>query len=354
MISKPSINMKPYGALDRHTLINMVSLKNSVGTEVDIISYGGIITRISTIDKNGKFSNIVLAMESLQSYIEHNPYFGAIIGRYGNRIANGEFMLEGKRYVLAKNDGNNHLHGGVQGFDKKVWKMTPFVTDKSAGVTLSLDSPDNDQGYPGNLHSEVTYTLTNNNELNMYFTAVTDKTTVVNFTQHSYFNLSSKGDILAHKLKINASSITSVDRELIPTGEFMSVKNTPFNFVDFKPIGKDINENFEQLVIGSGYDHNFVLKYHADDELKEAAIVHDPLTGRVLTIYTDAPAIQFYSGNFLDGGTSNHDHSHGYRSGFCLEPQYYPDSPNHSTFPSVTLMPGEQYSMQIVYKFSVK
>ncbi len=350
----PSIQMQHYGTLKDSTPVNQVTLTNSHGIAIDVISYGGIITRIATPDSKGTMGNIVLAMDSLEDYVAANPYFGAIIGRYGNRIANGRFTLNGTEYQLATNDGDNHLHGGVEGFDKKVWKMAPFTSANSAGVALTLVSPDGDQGYPGTLTTTVTYTLTNDNALDIHFAATTDKPTIVNMTQHSYFNLAGEGEILGHELHIPAEKFTPVDSGLIPTGELRSVAGTPFDFRRPKSIGKDIQSENEQLERGLGYDHNFVLKMQPDDSLIEAATVFDPQSGRQLSVLTQEPAVQFYSGNFLDGSTSQNGKPHQYRSGFCLEPQHHPDSPNQSEFPSTVLMPGELYSTRIVYQFDIR
>lgn len=350
----PSATLTPFGTLEDKTPIFKATLVNANGLQVDVINYGGIITRIETPDKNGKLDNIVLGMDTVADYEKYNPYFGAIIGRYGNRIAGGEFSLDGVRYQLAKNDGDNHLHGGVKGFDKNVWKMTPFVTAHSAGVTLKLVSPDGDQGYPGTLDTTVTYTLTNDNTLDMYFVATTDKPTIVNLTQHSYFNLAGKGTIDQHILKIPATTFTPIDSALIPTGEKQSVAGTPFDFTTPKAIGSDIDTDNEQLRRAKGYDHNFILKDTADNTLISAAEVLEPNSGRILRVLTEEPAVQFYSGNFLDGSTQQNGNEHPFRSGFCLEPQHYPNSPNTRAFPSTTLMPHEVYSTRIVYEFDTQ
>lgn len=354
MSQLPSATISHYGNLSDQTPIKQVTLTNINGIEVDVISFGGIITRISTPDKKGNIDNIVLGMDGIEEYEAGNPYYGAIIGRFGNRIANGKFTLEGVEYQLATNDGDNHLHGGLTGFDRKVWSMAPFSTETSSGVTMTLVSPDGDQGYPGELAMEVTYVLTNNDSLEMSFAATTDKPTVVNMTQHSYFNLKGSGSILDHKLSINADYITPVDSGLIPTGELTEVAGTPFDFRELKAIGKDINVDDEQLALGKGFDHNFVLKSEVNKELIEAAHVSEQTTGRTLTVYTDEPAVQFYSGNFMDGSTSRDGKAFEHRTGFCLEPQHYPDSPNQAQFPSTTLLPGEQYRMRIVYKFGTE
>ncbi|MBE0380318.1 aldose 1-epimerase [Pseudoalteromonas prydzensis ACAM 620] len=355
MSNSPSALLHAYGKLADQTPINQVTLTNSNGVSVDVINYGGIITRIETPDSNGNMGNIVLGLDNLEDYTNATTYFGAIIGRFGNRIANGKFSLNGTDYQLATNDGDNHLHGGVQGFDKKVWTMVPFSTENSAGVTLSLVSPDGDQGYPGELTTQVTYTLTNKNTLDMQFVAKTNKPTIINMTQHSYFNLAGKGDILDHQMQINSNAITPVDGGLIPTGELMQVAGTPFDFRNPKAIGKDINIDDEQLKLGKGYDHNFVLKNKPNHDLIEAANVYEPSSGRTLTVYTEEPAVQFYSGNFLDGSSKQASGLvHKLRSGFCLEPQHFPDAPNQPTFPSTTLLPGEVYSTRIVYEFGTK
>ena len=355
MSNSPSALLHAYGKLADQTPINQVTLTNSNGVSVDVINYGGIITRIETPDSNGNMGNIVLGLDNLEDYTNATTYFGAIIGRFGNRIANGKFSLNGTDYQLATNDGDNHLHGGVQGFDKKVWTMVPFSTENSAGVTLSLVSPDGDQGYPGELTTQVTYTLTNKNTLDMQFVAKTNKPTIINMTQHSYFNLAGKGDILDHQMQINSNAITPVDGGLIPTGELMQVAGTPFDFRNPKAIGKEINIDDEQLKLGKGYDHNFVLKNKPNHDLIEAANVYEPSSGRTLTVYTEEPAVQFYSGNFLDGSSKQASGLvHKLRSGFCLEPQHFPDAPNQPTFPSTTLLPGEVYSTRIVYEFGTK
>lgn len=345
---------KVFGQLPDGREVTLVTLKNNHGVELDVINYGGIITRLITPDATGKPGDIVLGYDNLSQYLDNNPYFGAIIGRFGNRIAKGQFAIDGKSYQLATNDGDNHLHGGVQGFDKKLWQMQPFQQADSVGVELSYLSPDGEEGYPGNLQVKVIYTLTNNNELQMQFQATTDQTTPVNLTQHSYFNLAGAGSILEHQLEIPAAQITPVGAGLIPTGELQAVAGTPFDFRTAKAIGRDIEVEDAQLKLGLGYDHNFVLKATVDDSLVLAGRVLEPTSGRVLEVWTDEPAVQFYSGNFLDGSLTGKGVHYGHRSGFCLEPQHYPDTPNQSTFPSTLLKPGETYSAQIVYRFSTK
>jgi len=356
MHQQPSAAPRHYGTLADGAEVTLVTLANSNGIEVDVISYGGIITRLVTPDAAGQVGDIVLSLDSLAEYVESNPYFGALIGRYGNRIAKGRFTLDGKSYQLDTNNGENHLHGGVVGFDKKNWGMEPFTTDHSAGVVLTLVSPDGDQGYPGRLETRVVYELTNDDALDFRFSAVTDKPTIVNLTQHSYFNLAGSGDILDHSLMIPAEQFTPVDAGLIPTGEFRDVAGTPFDFRAPKPIGRDIGADDTQLKLGLGYDHNFVLRSEPSDEpsadLILAARVTEPQSGRVLEVWTVEPGVQFYSGNFLDGTLEGKGTVHAHRSGLCLEPQHFPDSPNQPGFPSTTLVPGETYETRIVYRFS--
>lgn len=351
MTTEATYSTSSFGQLSDGREAELITLKNANGIELDVTNYGGIITRLLAPDTSGQMADIVLGYDNLAQYQQLNPYFGAIIGRYGNRIANGRFTLNGQQYQLATNDGDNHLHGGDSGFDKKLWQMTPFTQPDATGVELTLLSPDGDEGYPGNLQVKVVYRLTNDNELQMSFSATTDKTTVVNLTQHSYFNLAGNGDILDHQLMIPASHITPVAKGLIPTGELQPVAGTVFDFRQPKAIGRDINADDAQLKLGQGFDHNFVLKHKADDELVLAARVLEPDSGRVLEVLTDAPAVQFYSGNFLDGTISGKGRTYAHRSGFCLEPQHFPDSPNHSHFPSTVLQPGQTYQTRIVYRF---
>jgi len=348
----PSVELHRYGKLPDDVEVTLATLRNARGVELDIISYGGIITRMLTPDARGRMGDIVLGLDTLDAYLSSHPYFGALIGRYCNRIANARFTLDGITFQLDNNEGEHHLHGGVQGFDKKNWDMQPFVTENSAGVVLTLVSPDGDQGYPGKLDTRVTYELTNDNELDTRFSATSDKPTIVNMTQHSYFNLAGSGDILGHELMLHANCITPVDKSLIPTGELRPVDGTPFDFRQAKPIGQDIQANDEQLILGHGYDHNFVLKDKTSDELVLAARVSEPDSGRVLEVLTDAPGVQFYSGNFLNGTLHGKGRTYPSRSGFCLEPQHFPDSPNKAGFPSTVLRPGEPYSTRIVYRFS--
>jgi aldose 1-epimerase len=347
----PTTTQHHYGTLEDGSEVTLVTLANGAGVQVDIISYGGIITRLVTPDASGHPGDIVLGLDSLEEYVESSPYFGALIGRYGNRIAQGRFTLDGTTYQLDTNDGENHLHGGVQGFDKKNWSMSPFVTAHSAGVTLKLISPDGDQGYPGTLETTVVYELNQDNELDIRFHATTDKPTIVNLTGHSYFNLAGSGDILDTQLMIPAEYFTPVGPGLIPTGELRPVEGTPFDFREAKPIGQDIGQENRQLELGLGYDHNFVLKEKADDTLILSARASEPQSGRVLEVWSVEPGVQFYSGNFLDGTLHGKGETYAHRSGFCLEPQHFPDSPNQPGFPSTTLMPGDTYETRMVYRF---
>ena len=331
----------------------MPVLRNAKGIEVRMIPYGGIITSLKTPDRNGQFADIVLGFAADSGYQDAHPYFGAIVGRYGNRIAKGRFVLEGREYLLAANNGPNHLHGGVKGFDKVVWEMQR-VAGKNA-VTFSRTSPDREEGYPGNLAVRVTYELTDANELIVDYFATTDNATPVNLTQHSYFNLAGEGagDILGHQLSINADRYTPVDATLIPTGELASVEGTPFDFRQSTAIGARIDEPHEQLKNGQGYDHNWVLNRRGDG-LQPAARVVEPTSGRTLEVETTEPGMQFYAGNFLDGSlTGKSGRAYQRRSGFCLETQHFPDSPNHANFPSTILRPGQEYRSRTVFRFGV-
>jgi len=350
---RASVTRDTFGTMPDGTTIESFTLANGRGIEVRAISYGAIITSLQTPDRQGQPGDIVLGFDALDGYLKDPPYFGAIIGRYGNRIAKGRFTLDDEIYALAANNGENHLHGGVRGFDKVVWDAAPFENQRGVGVTFRHTSPDGDEGYPGTLAVEVTYTLTSQDELVVDYRATTDKATPVNLTQHSYFNLagSKASDILGHELRLNAPQYTPVDAGLIPTGEIASVEGTPFDFRTQTAIGARIDTpKNEQIERGKGYDHNFVLA--RTGPLVEAARVVEPLTGRVLRISTTEPGIQFYSGNFLDGTlTGKGGRVYPHRAGFCLETQHYPDSPNHANFPSTVLRPGEEYKSQTVFAF---
>ena len=351
-----SISKEPYGITADSIPVDKYVMKNSKGMEITVITYGGIITSWTAPDKNGAYSDVVLGYAALSDYEKATPYFGAIIGRYGNRIANGKFTLDGTEYQLATNDGPNHLHGGLKGFDKVIWNASEVKSDVTASLVLTYLSKDLKEGYPGNLNTKVTYTLTNDNELEVAYEATTDMKTVVNLTQHSYFNLS--GDftkpILDHEITIDADKYLPVNATLIPTGELADVTNTPFDFRTAKVIGQDINTDNEQLIKGKGYDHCWVLNGQ-DKGMRLAAKAYDPSSGRLLEVYSDEPGIQFYTGNFLDGTLPMpNGGTYAHRTGFCLETQHYPDSPNQKDFPSVVLNPGDTYRTKTTFKFSVK
>jgi aldose 1-epimerase len=353
---EPTVSQAPFGATPDGTPVELYTLTNAHGMEVRAMTYGGIIVSLEVPDRAGKLGDVVLGYDSLAGYIESSPYFGAIVGRYGNRIAKGRFTLDGKTYKLALNNGPNSLHGGIKGFDKVVWQAEPVTNDSGAGVRFSHTSPDGDEGYPGTLTVHVRYLLTNANELIVDYDATTDKATPVNLTQHSYFNLAGagSGDVLSHELMIAADSFTPVDSTLIPTGVVAPVEGTPLDFRTLTAIGARIDASDTQLNYAGGYDHNFVLR-RTGPGLVHAVHVLDPTTGRTLDVSTTQPGLQFYSGNFLDGTiTGKGGHVYGRRSGFCLETQHYPDSPNHPAFPSTILRPGENYQTRTVFAFGVQ
>lgn len=349
-----SISKQQFGTMPDGQVVDQYTLTNHNGIEMKVITYGGIITSLRIPDRNGKLEDVVLGYDNLEGYLEQNPYFGAIIGRYGNRIAKGKFTLDGTEYSLATNNLGNHLHGGIVGFDKVVWEAETVKTDSSAGIKFSYDSPDMEEGYPGNLYVTVIYTLDNDDQLTFEYAAMTDKQTIVNLTNHAYYNLSAmKEDILQHELTLNANRYLPVDSSLIPL-EAAPVAGTPFDFTEPKKIGADINDEHVQLKNGGGYDHCWILNA-SDDEMQFAASLYEPDSGRYMEIYTTEPGIQFYSGNFLDGTiTGKNGITYGYRSGLCLETQHFPDSPNRPDFPSVVLNPGERYYSKTITHFSTK
>jgi aldose 1-epimerase len=349
-----TIEKQPFGKTDDGTLVDLYTFTNTKGMEVKITNYGGIIVSIKVPDRDGKMGDVVLGYPSLEGYLEVTPYFGALIGRYGNRIAKGKFTLDETEYTLAVNNGENHLHGGLKGYDKVVWQVEEVQDEHTVGLKLNYLSPDGEEGYPGNLNITVQYTLTNDNEIMIEYWATTDKKTVINLTNHSYFNLAGKGTILNHKLMIDADRFNPVDEGLIPTGELRPVEGTPMDFTQLTSIGSRIELDDEQLKFGGGYDHNWVLN-RSGDELQKVAKLTEPTTGRVMEIFTIEPGLQFYSGNFLDGtitGKENIVYEH--RNGLCLETQHFPDSPNQPDFPSVILNPGEKYQTKTIYKFSIE
>jgi aldose 1-epimerase len=355
------ISKQAFGQTADGTLVELYTLRNSDGMEATIMTYGGIVTSLKVPDKSGNFADVVLGFDTLDgytkaSYTKNCPYFGALIGRYGNRIANGKFSLAGIEYTLAKNNLPNTLHGGCKGFDKVIWKVEAAeVGAHGPKLELTYVSKDGEEGHPGNLTVHATYTVTEDNALQIKFEATTDKATVVNLTHHSYFNLAGRGDIHGHVVYINADKFTPVDSGLIPTGELRPVTGTPFDFLTPTAIGARVSDtDDEQIKLGKGYDHNWVLNKQGD-ELSLAARVHEPTTGRTLEVWTTAPATQFYTGNFLDGTLiGKGGWAYQFRNGFCFEPQHYPDSPNQPDFPTTELKPGQTYKNTIIYKFSAE
>lgn len=349
------ITREPFGTTADGKTVDLYTLTNTAGVEIRAMTYGATIVSLRTPDRQGQLGDIVLGYPTLSGYLAASPYFGAIVGRYGNRIAKGRFHLDGKTYQLATNNGPNHLHGGIKGFDKVVWTADTSRGDSSTTVTFRYTSAAGEEGYPGALDARVTYTLTDRNELRVEYFGVTDQATPVNLTQHSYFNLAGAGtgDILGHELMIAADRYTPVDSTLIPTGEIAPVAGTPFDFRTRAAIGARIAQNDVQLKYGKGYDHNWVLN-RSDASLTLAARLSDPSSGRTLEVLTTEPGIQFYSGNFLDGTITGKDgHVYRHRYGLCLETQHFPDSPNHPNFPSTILRPGKEYRSTTVFRFGV-
>lgn len=356
LVGSPDATKKAYGKTADGKAVSEYTLTNDNGMVAKIIDYGAIVTELWAPDRNGKMADIVLGYDNLEDYIAVTPYFGAIVGRYGNRIAEGVFEIDGTSYELATNNDANHLHGGIVGFDKVVWKSEAYSNKDAAGVKLSYLSKDGEEGYPGNLMVTVIYVLTNANELIVKYEATTDKPTVVNLTHHGYWNLRGQGNgsILDHELTLNAPFFTPVDSGLIPTGELIAVAGTAMDFTRPKPIGSRIDANCEQLKFGGGYDHNWVLD-KTGGGLTFAARLYDPDSGRQMEIFTEEPGIQFYSGNFLDGTiVGKGDKTYHYRYGMCLETQHFPDSPNKGHFPTTRLNPGQVYKTKTVHKFSAQ
>jgi len=333
--------------------VDLYTIRNSRGFEAKITNYGGILVSLKVPDRNGKFDDVVLGFNDFNSYIKNDPYFGAIIGRYGNRIAKGRFTLNGVEYKLAVNNGENHLHGGIKGFDKVVWNGVARSTKGGAEIVLTYLSKDGEEGYPGNLNVTVVYRLTNN-ELRIDYSATTDKDTVTNLTHHSYFNLAGEGngDILNHLVTINANQFVPIDAGSIPTGELRPVAGTPFDFLKATAIGARIEQDEEQLKLGRGYDHTFVIDGRPG-MLRQAATAYEQTSGRVMQVWTTEPGMQLYTGNFLDGTlTGKSGKTYPRRSGFCFETQHYPDSPNQPSFPTTTLKQGQTYKSTTIYRFS--
>ena len=350
------ISKKSFGkASDGHP-VSIYTLTNAHGMEARITNYGGIVVSLKVPDRNGKFSDVVLGYNTVAEYIKNSPYFGALIGRYGNRIAGGKFTLDGKTHKLFVNNGPNSLHGGKKGFDKVVWHAGEVHSASGVGLALSYLSKDGEEGYPGNLKVRVVYTLTNRNELKIAYTATTDKDTVLNLTNHSYFNLkgAGNGDVMDHVMMINADNITPVNKTLIPTGKLEPVQGTPFDFRTPHTIGSRIHDKDQQLTYGNGYDHNFVINRKGAGRAL-AARVYEPTSGRVLTVTTTQPGVQFYTGNFLDGtNVGKGNKAYKFRYAFCLETQHFPDSPNQPNFPTSELRPGQTYRQTTAYKFSTR
>ena len=346
---RPAITHAPFGRLPDVAAVTEFTLANSNGLVAKILDFGGIITALHAPDRDGRLADVVLGFDTLEPYLTDSPYFGALVGRYGNRIAKGRFTLDGQDFRLPTNNGNNHLHGGAPGFDKAMWQ----ASIEGDSLCLRYRSPDGDQGYPGNLDATVIYQLNDDNELVMRFHATCDRATPVNLTQHSYFNLAGSGDILGHLLQIDADAFVAIDGESIPLGQLAPVAGTPFDFRTARPIGQRISEPGQQLRNGQGYDHCFALVKPQGQALSRAARVLDPGSGRVLELFTEEPGVQFYSGNFLDGSLAGKGRSYPYRGGLCLEPQHFPDSPNQPQFPNVILRPGEEYRTESRFRFSV-
>ncbi|HEY8176654.1 MAG TPA: aldose epimerase family protein [Gemmatimonadaceae bacterium] len=354
-----SVKREPFGTLADGRAVELFTLTNAHGVEVRAMTYGGIITVIRTPDRDGHLDDVVLGFDSLAGYLKGSPYFGAIVGRYANRIARGQFTLDGVTYQLVRNNSPNSLHGGVRGFDKVLWTAEPLTGGSGVSVVLRYASRDGEEGYPGNVNVRVTYALTPTDELVVDYEASADKATPINLSQHTYWNLhgSGRGDILDHVLTLDASAFTPVDSTLIPTGDITPVEGTPFDFRAATPVGARIEQHHEQLRYGRGYDHNWVLDRRGgagSADLIHAARLVDPSSGRALDVRTTEPGIQFYSGNFLDGTIRGKGGQvYGHRTGLCLETQHFPDSPNHPTFPSTILRPGETYRSRTTFAFSV-
>jgi aldose 1-epimerase len=351
--SGKGISVAPFGTLPDGTDINLYTMRNGKGAEMKVMNYGGIIVSLLIPDRDGKPVDVLLGYDSLDAYVKSNPFFGSLVGRYGNRIGKGKFTLDGKVYDLVKNNNGNHLHGGTKGFDKVFWTIEEQEANDGVALKLTYLSKDMEEGYPGNLNTEIIYTLTEDNTIKFDYKATTDKKTIVNLTQHAYFNLNGgKSDILSHELILNADRFVAVDENLIPTGELKPVENTPFDFRKPVAIGARINANDQQIKFGKGYDHTWVIN---GEGLKKTAVVYEPSTGIEMTVYTTEPGVQFYTGNFLDGSlTGKNKVVYHQRTGFCLETQHFPDSPNQPKFPSVILNPGDTYETTTSYKFSVR
>jgi aldose 1-epimerase len=352
---KNDVKKQAFGKMPDGTEVELYTLTNANGMQAGIITYGGTVVSLTAPDRNGKYADVVLGMDDVAGYMKATAFFGAIIGRYGNRIGHAQFSLDGRVYKLPANDGPNTLHGGPAGFDKRVWSAVPGTSADGQTLELTYISQDGEAGFPGTLTSKVVYTLTAKNELKIDYTATTDKPTVVNLTNHSYFNLAGagEGDILTHEVMIDAASFTPVDSTLIPTGELRPVAGTPFDFTKPTAVGARIEANDEQIKFGKGYDHNWVLNKGAGG-LTKAAEVHETRSGRVMEVWTTEPGLQFYTGNFLDGTLQGKGKTYVRRGALCMETQHYPDSPNKASFPSTELKPGATYRTTTVYAFSAR
>lgn len=351
---KKAIQTEAFGTLPDGRVVNRYTLSNGKGMEVKVINYGGIIQSVYVPDKKGVLEDVTLGFDTLPPYLHNAPYFGAIIGRYGNRIGKGKFTLEGVDYTLPVNNAPNHLHGGTVGFDKVFWEIA--VEEDANALVLTYVSRDGDQGYPGTLHCSILYRLTESNELWIEYTATTDKSTIINLTQHAYFNLagSKSTSVLDHVLTLEAETFLPINEHLIPSGEYRPVKHTPFDFSQPKPIGQHIEEKEEQLLLARGYDHCWIVKKVEEDLLQKVGRVEEPISGRRMEVYSSEPGVQFYTGNFLDGTLKGKNgNSYPPRAGFCLETQHFPDSPNQVTFPNTVLHPHDTYRSTTVYAFGL-
>ena len=352
--AQAGITKQSFGKTDAGENVDIYTLRNAHGVEARITNYGGIVVSLKVPDRNGKFDDVVLGFNDLDNYLKPGPYFGALIGRYGNRIAKGRFTLNGVEYKLAVNNGENHLHGGIKGFDKVIWAGNELKMKTGPALVLDYISNDGEEGYPGNLTVRVIYTLTNNNELKIEYSATSDKDTVTNLTHHSYFNLAGEGngDILNTRVTINANRFVPTDAGSIPLGELRRVSGTPFDFLKAHAIGERINQDDEQIKFGSGYDHTWVINGRPG-VMRLAATAYEATSGRVMQVWTTEPGVQFYTGNFLDGTlTGKAGKLYPRRSGFCFETQHYPDSPNQPSFPTTTLKKGATYKSTTIYRFS--
>lgn len=350
------VQKAPFGKTEKGEQVQIYTLTNKNGLEARIADYGGTLVSLKVPDKNGKLGNVVLGFDKIETYIKGVPFFGALIGRYGNRIAEGKFTLDGKTYTLARNDGPNNLHGGVKGFDKVLWKAEPFENADGPGLKLTYVAADGEEGFPGQLTVHVTYQLRNTDALSIAYEATTTKPTPVNLTNHSYFNLTGDTDktVYDHELTLNADKFTPVSKVLIPTGELRDVTGTPFDFRKSTKVGARINADDEQLKFAGGYDHNWVLNKSKADEMTLAAVLSESSTGRVMKVLTTEPGVQFYSGNFLDGKPAGTGTEFKHRTGLCLETQHFPNSPNQASFPSTILRPGQTYRTETVFEFSTE